>query len=724
MAHVVISHGMANHLLGKANIKLTCECGLRIPKYRGRYPVKCPSCSKSLFTVAQDSVTEYYERLCETFLTQRPQVTASHELTKLGVKADLLRFAAHPLLMELQKFGLEQELVESLYFINFPKNLVPTKNIVRMYETALRTFKKDVSWAFVGAKAVGLYPELVITEEGLSETVRTARKLKISYPTWLPHLVEDDDLSEARQREIIVESYGYARQYLSHEESVEFSEQTLICEGMWLAQTIPSSVLNPRKSGDHRRAIGGFRFKGKGEERKDKIDKLRLKIISKKNRSGGLATNLTSVRKILQRKKAQKKATAWHKNSPQSPRLHKSLGTLLHRSKGMYQPTSEGYSQMRHIKEAENSLRLFSDGTPYTSGRIFFFEMKNPSKVLESRIRSGSVYTLRRDITSVGSKKWPATRVSQGTRIKIESLTAADFPNLVVRQWVIEAEVLTGSNRGSFAEFDGGDLSIALGIDETVRLTSSPIAREYLHGGAFIQTGPSGIEEVVLAGFDYLLSEGQVGAIIREVSREMRMNFSHQAALRVYNDAPSYKSLSREIIVSSLTEGHRIRVQKENYTLFESESEEVQKIVDRSASARDELKTEIGQKIRVVQKDNPENKLDQVDQLNTELSQKLDKSKEEEEAAIAALGEQVSSGGEGGTRLEKAVFGYTNENPDEVVKLLPGTRISNRKTSTGKSEVLVLSGPYQSRIIVLREGYQKVFSPDWGQVHALYKRIL
>lgn len=661
MRRIVITSEMANRLLGEAKVKVVCQrCGQVISSRRGKFPTQCPTCGAG-FVISEGSVVDYYSILCDAFLSQTPQVQHEHKLSRPSVLRDLLRFEAQPFLFSLREHALTDELLECLCFLNFPQHNPVTADVLRLYEAA---YDGGDAWSYHGAKVIGLYPDLVATEKVLRETITTARKLLYAFPAWLTPAKKYGypGLTEGRHREIIAEGYGYARQFLNHSEALEYCHLLPLHEAAWLTYMPPSSIRRRRDQNIHQQVAGGFRFKLKSDP-KNRLAKIRRRLIAKKNHIGGIATNLTSVRQAIQRTRARRKATAWHKVNPQSPRLHKALGTLLHRSRGTFAATTEGHAQLKHIRASENSLRLFSDGTAYHDGQVLFFEKTN-QRLIESLFRPGDVYALKTDVIStIYFPQGDDIRLMAGTRIRVEDLTIADawegeYPQSPIGQWVVGVEVLTGPHQGEFIEFDGADLSLAVGIDEGVLLNEAPRERPHPHGAVYLHTRHGTIREVVLSAYDYLLTEQQVGAVLRRIRRTMG-KISPDAQIRVYNDGRMYEVLNHEIQRSKLSKGHRLAKRTDLMEVYEPVTAD------------------------------------------------------------------VYAGGPGAHVLDKAVHGYFNNDPDEIVKLLPGTRVNVRTGPTGQRELIVLSGPYQGRIIVIREDCQHTtFAPDLSRIHELYRSML
>lgn len=721
MGNVVITRGMANHLLGRADIKLVCPCGYRLPKYRGRYPVKCPSCGNSLFTIQPEQKVSYYESLYETFLSQQPQIRVENKLEPSRVRGDLLRFSAMPFLLSLQE-TCPQKIPEILYYLNFPMEQSVGKDHHLLYETALRTYRSNADWAYLGGKIVGVHPDLIASKKVVEKVRHTARKLISGKPAWVRPQMSAKIMTEARQTEILAEHYGYARQYLEHDEAVFFANMALLHESLWLSHIPPSSVLVPRLPGDYRRSIGGFRFTVQSPV--ERLQFLRYKIMSRKNRGGGLASRVSSMRQTLQRRQAQKKATLWHKLSPAAVRMHKGLGSLLHRAHGSYQPTREGYSQMRHLKISESALRLFSDGKPYHQGSVCYFSLEK-SRVFESQVRIGGEYTLRGPMTStIYLAGGVSTRLEPGTQIRVESMTPAekwrgDYPNTPMGQWVVEVVVLDGPEQGSYLEFDGADIVDGLGIDEGAFVGYEVKPSRVPHGAIYIDE-----RELVVSVYDHLLNEAQIGALLRKLRPRM---FLKDTVVRVYNDAPAYESLRGEIRLSLLLEKKRVMSAiGGKILLFEEKDEERQRVLDDFAERKKQLRMEIAQKMRDARAENAKNKEDQLEQLRMRLARDMENLENERKRELEGIKESeglVYAGGEGEILQEPLTVimpDGESETGSTRTTLAPGTRV----TRESDGMVLVLSGPYHGKVMRVANGPMPDFTPNLEVIETFYRGML
>jgi len=66
---IKITRGMAN-VMGRGQVARQCaECGLAVPKYRGPYPAKCPSCGGA-FEAPQTEGTESHLGLIDAALNK------------------------------------------------------------------------------------------------------------------------------------------------------------------------------------------------------------------------------------------------------------------------------------------------------------------------------------------------------------------------------------------------------------------------------------------------------------------------------------------------------------------------------------------------------------------------------------------------------------------------------------------------------------------------------
>jgi len=373
---IIITPGMAR-VLQSRRIKVKCaSCGLTIPVYSGRYPVKCPSCQvRFQGEVEAPDVVETYSAVYEDFMSQGTIITSEHSWTCEAVQRDLLRQSAYPFLAGVVE---QDSLYESLWFLNFPAHREPTPEVFGLLEAAFTKIEEEPQyWGSLGSKTIGVYPGVVVEE--LPRIAREGKKLVQVPPPWLREMAIESPISESRQFQLLVEAYLHSRPHCDHYEAGEYASNTLLLETVWSGKRPPSSVLNPRhRGGDPRIVVGGFRFTSKGiNKARQHNKKVQHKILSRKNR-GGVVSRIRSFRSMLQKKQSKAalvKAQRYHKTDPTAGRLHRELGRM-HRSVGTFQTNDEGYSAIRHIRPEEAALRMFSNGTPYPSGTVRYFRIQ------------------------------------------------------------------------------------------------------------------------------------------------------------------------------------------------------------------------------------------------------------------------------------------------------------------------------------------------------------
>lgn len=724
MKVITITKGMRNVLFTPTTrIKLVCrECGLVIPKYRGKYPSVCPSCHSDALTVAESARDQYFSSLCETFLQQNLEIHQLHNFSHNNTRYDLQRQALSPFIASLREAKLHSELLEVFYYSYFGSKRTPTKAVAQLLEAALAKKKPDPAWDFLIARAYSIYSPL-ISEEVVRKVARQAKNLYKSAPKWLS--LSNGVIEESRKRQLLSIAYTFARQFIKHKEALDYAQDVLLTEAIWVNPLPPSSVLNPRKKGDNRVVVGGFRFQTGNKTKKPggKAREIQRRILSKKNRSSGIATTIKSARQMLQKRQALRKAQLWHRTNPNAPRLHKGLGMLLHRSKGKYRATNEGVRRLKRINAAENALRVFTDGTPYHFGTIRGFTVG--TRLLDSVIRAGARYVLKDELRTISYHRGGASvLLAPGTAVEIISATSAedwggDYPSPPMGQQVFEII----ANRGEFAdeslEVDGAELALAVGIDEGTRLYKQVPAVNGRSGVVFLQVQDAGLKEMVVSAHDCLLSHRQLGSLLRQIAAQHRLMETTQ--IRVYND-PVLDAVNEELQLSERLQGLRVRERAGNCLLIlEADPDKKKEIEQRAADELEQLTLRFQSDIETAKSRASDDQKDRLVQLRAEHQATKARIKQAKEKELARLNtnEDFSAGGPGGwletIQQTRVVVDATT---GSQVRLLPGTQLRRQK---GKS--VVVSGPFAGREVAMTT---ERFVPDLDLhlIHEHYRGIL
>lgn len=693
MKKVTVTPGIVNLLKGK-EVKFECpNCGFKVPVYRGRYPMACPACGATL-VVEESSHEDLYGSLYDAFI-RGDHRQIPHDMSESEIKRDILHFTAIPLLFNTAS---SDRLYEALFFLTFPARRTPPPEASSLLEGALH---QENGWCYLAAKACGVFPDLVIDQGTLESAVTNAKRLYALSPNWLSpapaHRVEGHFSSE-RQRQILAESYGYSRLYIDHTNAVEYAQNVLLHEVMW-TKTVPSSVLAPRQKGARNVVpVSGFRFQV-GKIPSKKFRRLQKSIISKRNRSAGKASRVASARQMIQRRRAQAKATKWHKSSPVAARLHRGLATLLHRSAGKYESTKDGYRRMKHMRPDEMHLRLFTDGTEYHTGNAWQFTFR----LDESQLQIGRTFVLKDEaLSTVYHREGGDVRLPEGTEIRIVDMVPAgewggSYPSPPMGQYVYEVEIMSGERNGEFIEFDGMDLAQALGIDEGIDLYDSVTPSDRPTGGVYVHVGG---RDVVISAFDHLLSEDQVGRLLRRLRVE-GIKLNPDTNVRIYNDHPNYRLLQETIDNSEVLRGARRVGHLEAHALYEVDAEKVREIKDRFKKKRQDIKSRYDLEKNLLRQSAQEDKQAQMLVLKKGQQTEIDREKENERKEIEGLKEESMGGdayaGGPGQPIESPMV-VRDPETGTAFALPAGTQINR---SNGK--VLVTGGPLAGKMYNVSE---------------------
>jgi hypothetical protein len=723
MKVITITKGMQNVLITPdTRIKLVCrECGLVIPKYRGKYPSVCPSCHSDALAVAESARDQYFSSLCETFLQQNLEIQLLHNFSHDNTRYDLHQQALFPFIASLREARLHPELLEVFYYSYFGSKKTPTKAVTRLIEAALAEKNPDPAWDFLLARAYSIYSPLV-SEAMVPKVARQAKNLYTAAPKWLS--LSSSVIAESRKRQLLSIAYTFARQFIEHTEALDYAQDIVLTEAIWVSHLPPSSVLNRRQKGDNRAVVGGFRFQTDNKTKKPggKAREIQRRILSKKNKSAGIATTIKSARQMLQKRKALRKAQLWHRANPNAPKLHKGLGMLLHRSHGKYQSTNEGIRQLKRINASENALRVFTDGTPYHFGTIRGFTVG--TTLLDSVIHQGSRYTLKDELRTISYHRGGASvLLAPGTMVEIISVTPAeewggDYPSPPMGQQVFEVKPDRGEFTDDLLEVDGAELALAVGIDEGTRLHKRVVAVNGRSGVVFLQTHDTGLSEVVVSAQDCLLSSRQLGSLLRQIT--LKHPLTEATRVRVYND-PSLEAVKEELQLSERLQGLRVRERAGSCCLIlEADPEKKREIEQRTADELEQAKLQFQSdtedaKSRV--SDDQKNRLERLRAQHQAKKERIKQAKEKELSRLTT--EDLSAGGPGGwletvQQTRVVVDGTTGSQ----VRLMPGTQIRRQE-----GKIVVMSGPFTGREVTMTNE-QFVPNFDLHLIHEHYRGLL
>lgn len=690
MKPIRVTPGMANVLKGKGKVRQVCpHCGLHIPVYRGKYPSRCPSCGVDFL---QDK-EQAYATTVEDFISCHSLLLWEHQVHSDEVLRDLLLFNSLPYLSSIESQGM---LLEAIYSIVFPAGRLPQKKHYRLFECSLTN--NDSISNYLAVKNLGLHPSLLVSESDLQIITTESVRFQKKFPEWLEDLVMEDVLPLGRQRQILAESYLFGRRVLTHMETLSLAN-SFLCEAMqYFSFLPPSSILNPDNRGHGKRVVGGFRFQVNKDKKGHEIRQVQRKIISKRNQTQGVGSRIASARQMIQRRRAQKKATKWHKSGGQAGRLHRDQGRLyhnIHRSKGTYE--AQEHKMLKRISEEELHIRAFSDGRPYTTGKIFRFEITGPT-LFESEMKVGTQHYLKQEtVSAVFSPGGKHTRLPVGTLIEITDLTPAeqwrgDYPSPPMGNYIMEIKVLSGPYSGAYIEVDGRDLAYAIGLEEAVKLHSD-IKRHngiFPSGAVYIQEENSEVTEVVVSAHESLLSPVQVGAVLETVGCRGRCR-SSGIPIRVYNDPSDLQLLQEEFFLSAL---RGVPMEYSPHLLVEADGrvkelksrydQDVRTVKDNYSAMRTTLRQQQTANRQELMKQVSDRERMDLERLRKEYERNLDL----EEAEV-----QVAASGTGGEELQSNV--EVRDLHNKVGFVLPrGTRVNKLN-----GKMLVLSGPFMGRMV-------------------------
>lgn len=590
-----ITAGIANSLLKNREIKVTCpSCSLGIPKYRGCYPRSCPNCGhKDLFRVEESSLNEYITTIVESFQSHDSILKQRHGFKTEFVKNDVVRGFLSPQLLENKDL-----LAEALYNIYFAENVdnIPEDEYSTLFEEFSTTSNPINSQRLI--KLVAHCTSML--HENWDKLATNAKKLytkdihEINAEVDTLRMVTEGFYENHRIHQLLVEHISFASPFVENlTEAIEYASDCILLEfccagGMATDDRYSASKkVGRRDRFDNREIVGGIRLQTRGANASKRMKDLQRKIASKRNRKG-TANRIRSTKQMLQRKNALKKAVAWHKRNPSSPKLHKAIGRLAHRSTGMYESHEQGASTYFSLRESEIALRLFSDGGRYEQGNVYRFSCTS-SKLLESAIKKGEMHELKDSVLStIYHRGGRAVELLAGTKIKIEDLTPAykwkgDYPNAPMGQKIIDVQVLSGPHKGDILQFDGADLALVLNINEGIVLSDSISEiqecvktgneQKFLpHGAIYIQERKGCVSEIVISCYDSLLSESFAGAILREALRYGHIT-SPDTNIRIHNDPVNYSGLLHEVLVSKVAKHGDIKYLSESKIIVEADAD-------------------------------------------------------------------------------------------------------------------------------------------------------
>jgi hypothetical protein len=648
---------MSNCLYRNREIKQVCKnCGMQIPRYAGRYPSKCPSCGELLFAERVD-----YEKVIEGF-SSGAFMLQEHKGSINDVRRDVLHgFVVEAILLDSRMINT--------YDVCFPTQRVITESRhSKLLDFCLSNVEQNGS---IISELVSVAPDVILTEDHAKDIAQDLRC--ISSAPWVKYTGKV--FSPARGKQLFCENYLFSRRFLSHEEAVEYANTTLLYEEFSAGRITHSSILAPKKPGDIKHQAGGFRFQigTKNEKGKRRVE-LQRRILSKKNKSRGVASRVASAKQLLQRKAALEKAKNWHKSSSKAKRMHIALGRHLHKSAGLIRNTNESLSQLKHLSKTEAHERAFSNGSEYTSGEIYRFVF-NGKPLLESQLSLGKKYRLLSGVRStVYFSGGEGVYLEEGTLIEIVGKTPAgswkgDYPNPPMGRFIYEVKPLSGEHANlETYEFDGSDLAIGLGLNEGIVLAKSnvPIKSFFINGTLYLSE-----DELVVSSYGYMLTEKHIGAITRAIPSIGNIN------IRVYNDDYDHRLLEREMLLSELNHWFpNAELKRISGCILVEQKEAIERIKIRYTeminARREQLRSDIS-------------KLREVAILD------IQKMRDRQKNDIARLKEGVSAGGSG-TVINKPIKAVGVNG--EVITLPVGTEI-NRRGET--REILVLSGEHLGR---------------------------
>jgi len=512
-----ITPGMIHrYQVGTPRIKYVCSCcGLMIPIYRGRYPSFCPSCGGELVLNSENIATS----------AEEPSVSEK-------VSTSILSFLALPLLDRIDKNDFKV-LYEAEFALSTPAFRPVTRGVLSFYESCSSPGKGFAP--ILAIKTLCRHTGLVINEEEAEKIASEARKITTESLSVKSPLL-----------------YIYARtNQLIHTEAKELSDLALQ-EDMWQQNVPSSSVFNYRNRVIQTKYIpwvsGGFRFHTKqSPDTLQKLQTFQRRIIAKRA-AKNFYSRVASIRQILQRREALKKAKQWHKVSPWSKSMHQGLGMLLHRANECREPQ-------------RLYLRLFSDGSPYYNHTVWSYSLSDD--LLESQIKRQKVYRLNSEVlTATERREQKSIRIPANTEIRIHNTTPAarwhgDYPSPPVGQMIFDIEIMDGDHKGEYHEVDGEILANALGLDEGVRLDTTIPQKSHKNGAVYYNKE---ISEIVITSSKILLTEEKIGGIIREIHRKIGSRLPLATSIRVVSENLDEAVLQDEIRLSRV-DGRKYRCQ-------------------------------------------------------------------------------------------------------------------------------------------------------------------